>query len=361
MFNTLVKRLFSSGKEQPNYFYYEDTKNSAKDEQENEIAQLQSNLNITAIDQVNEQQHQIAFYDYLFGQSPPTRQHDELSLYVANKITELMAQPKPVLASLPILPASLSNVLSQLDNEDFHTDTLIKLIELEPAIAAKVIELANSSYYNHSEKEVTELKSAFMLLGVNGLIEGVINGFVSKLTPRPQVYFSQYGNKIWQHSLSTGVIAKELLHTSPLKKQTAQGYLLGLICNLGDMIIYQLLTEAFAYIHPDCQPNSYAFKTLMHENSTKLTYFIAKHWHFPEMILSVLALQTKITKAATLPLLYQKNPMACYIYEANLLSELIIRYQHQAIDSSYLEQAKDRLIYSEQAKCYLTKAIEEQD
>ena len=109
-----------------------------------------------------------------------------------------------------------------------------------------------------------------MILGTNGLIEGVINGFIGSFTPESRVYFQQYGVKIWQHCLSTGVIAKKLINSSPHKRDAAQGYLIGLICNLGDMIIYQLLTEAFAFIHPDSQPNSFAFKELMYKRINEL-------------------------------------------------------------------------------------------
>ena len=66
------------------------------------------------------------------------------------------------------------------------------------------------------------------------------------------------------------------------------------------MVIYQLLMDAFAYVHPDCQPNSYAFKELMQQKSKKLTYHIAKHWSFPQSILEALNVQVKITNSAML-------------------------------------------------------------
>lgn len=359
MFDILIKHLFSKNKNanQANYFYYEESKNKTKDEQHVAIEQIQSTLNTRPVNIVDEQQHQIAFYDYLFGQSPPTKQHDELSIYVANEIEQLLLHPKAILEALPVLPPSLSQVLNQLGKEDFDTELIIKLIELEPIIAAKVIELANSSYYNRSEKEVTNLKAAFMMLGVDGLIAGVINGFINKLTPQSQAYFSQYGSKIWQHSLACGLIAKQLINDSPYKDDAAKGYLIGLICNLGDMIIYQLLIEAFSYVHPDCQPNSFAFKELMMKNSKKLTYFIIKYWQFPESIITTLGLQTKITHSSMLNVLYPKEPMTCFIYEANILSSLDMLFEHKKIDTQYLNKAKECLVYSEQAKHYIDRLL----
>lgn len=362
MFNSIIKFLFSPSKrkKQPNYAYFEKSNKTAQENEKEALAELQAtikskNLSFSSIEEI----HQKAFYDFLFGHSSPQQeQHDELSLFVSKSIENLLQMPKHVLEALPVLPLSLTKVIEQLNDKDFNVEELIDLIQKEPVIAVKVIELANSSYYNHSNKRITDLKSAFMLLGVNGLMEGVINGFISKLTPQSKVYFQQYGNKIWKHCFTTGVIAKELINKSPQTLESSQGYLIGLICNLGDMILYQLLMEAFSYVHPDCQPNSFAFKELMLKNSKRITYHIAKHWDLPSSILDALALQAKLTKSSMLPLAFSKRPLACYIYEANILSELELRLECQDVDTETLDEVRSSLIYSDEAKQYLDKLSE---
>ncbi len=360
MFKKLIKSLFPFIKKnnQPNYLYFEKNQNPEKEEQEKAVTELQTLLESKTINLVSiEEKYQKQFYDFLFGQSPPTEQYDELSRYVADQVEKLLNNPKGILEALPVLPTSLTKVLEQLNDEEFDIEVLLSLIHQEPVIAAKVIELGNSSFYNRKNKEITDLKSAFMLLGTNGLMEGVIIGFVSKLAPQSQIYFQQYGNKIWEHSLSTGVIAKELINTSSFKLDSAQGYLIGLICNLGDMIIFQLLIEAFSVVHPDCQPNSYAFKDLMLKSSKKITYYIAKHWNFPSPILDALALQTRLTKSSKLAPLFSKHPIACYIYEANIISELEMRLEYHEIDEDLLIEAKDFLVFSIEAKQYIDKRL----
>ncbi len=348
MFISLLKRVFNGNRAsaQANYVYFEETRNSQQEEAEQAINQLQNELAQTAISMTTpEEQQQKAFYDFLFGDSSVNTSQDELTLFVTEQIEKLLANPKYILEALPVLPTSLAKVLAQLNDEAFDTEVLIVLIEQEPVIAAKVIELANSALYKRGDKDITDLKSAFMQLGTQGLIEGVINGFVSKLTPNSPIYFQQYGQKIWQHSQSTGDIAKALVLQSEIKEEASQAYLLGLICNLGDMIIYQLLMEAFSIVHPDCQPNSFAFKELMYKNSKKLTYHIAKYWHFPEPILKTLALQAKINKTTLLKPLLAQRPIACYIYEANLISELMMQNQNKdqlmvtAVELTFTEQA----------------------
>ncbi|WP_281558275.1 HDOD domain-containing protein [Thalassomonas sp. RHCl1] len=352
MFHALIKRLFPSDGDQPNYYYFEDSRPVEQEESPETRA--------NAIHLISaEEAHQKAFYDVLFGQSEHSEQHDELSLFITKKVQKLLEMPKLILKVVPLLPASLSKVIDQLNNDnDFDTNALITLIQQEPVIAAKVIELANSSFYNRSDKEVTDLKSAFMLLGQNGLMQGVLNGFINQLTPQPTIYFQQYGHKIWQHSLSTGQIAKEIISQSPYKQGAAEGYLIGLICNLGNMIIFQLLMEAFSYTHPDCQPNTFAFKNLLYENSKKLTTHIARHWHMPKSILDTLVWQEKLTQSAMLQSLLTKKPIACFIYEANIISELIIRFEYDDLEQTAMEQAKESLLFSDEAKQYLDKFLQ---
>jgi HD-like signal output (HDOD) protein len=364
MFKSMLKLLFPSikGKKVPNYLYFEKDKVQEDEVQQQGFEKVQRTEAIKPMHMVSvEDTHSQEFYDFLFGQSPTATQHDELSNYIAEKIKAVLRKPSTIIEVMPILPASLSKVIDQLSGNNFDTQELLNLIQQEPSIAAKVIELANSSFYNRTDKEISDLKSAFMLLGSNGLIEGVINGFVSKLAPQSQIYFKQYGNKIWQHSLGTGVIAKTLIKASPYKTEAAQGYLIGLICNLGDMIIYQLLMEAFSFIHPDCQPNSYAFKLLMQQKSKKLTYHIAKHWQFPQSILDALVLQVKLTNASMLPAVFSKRPMACYVYEGNIISELIMMFEHNDKTEEEIKDTAEVLLHSDEAKQYVEQLLADRE
>lgn len=362
MFKKLVQFLFRSSKEHEptNYFSFEGEQKTAQERPQ--VVKTPHNVESKPpVAETLEEKYQKAFYDYLFGETQhnqtQNQQHDEISHYVAEQVEKLLANPKHILKSLPVLPVSLSKILEQLNTSEFDTDLIITLIQEDPLIAAKVIELANSAYYNRSHKDIRDIKAAFMLLGANGLMEGVINGFVSRMAPQKNIYFKQYGAKIWQHSLSTGIIAKALLHKTQYKSDAAEGYLIGLICNLGDMVIYQLLVDSFSFVHPDCQPNSFAFKDLMYKNSKKITYHIAKHWNFPSSILDALAIQAKLTKSSMLGPLFQKRPIAGYIYEANILSELEMKMAEDDVDDTTIEETKNKLLYSDEAKYYVEQLV----
>jgi len=363
MFKKLVKRLLGKSPKSPsNMYFFEESRHGN--------TPITSNVSSTrSIPQVSAQtiteptiedlyQHQ--FYDFLFGKKSDVvaQQNDDLSLIVAQRIEGLINKPALILDSLPILPLSLGKLMELSNKSDFDTQQIVALIQQEPAIAAKVVELANSSFYSRGGKDVVDIRSAFMRLGVDGLSQGVINGFMSKLVPQADIYFQLYGKRIWQHSLSNGIYAKALIESTDDKEYAAQGYLIGLICRLGDVIIYQLLLEAFSVAHPDSCPNSVWFKQIMCKNSKKLTYHIAKHWGFPQAILDVLVIQANLNRASQCPAAYRKSPLALYVYEARIISELSMRFEHKDISEHELAQAQQALLHTPQAAALLSRVTD---
>jgi len=358
MFKALLELIFPSLKNEtnPNFFAFEDGRNKKTEAKEARPTTVPSNQAAPLLTAMEKQQK--GFYDYLFGENPATREHDELSKHIEAKILHLFKQPDKLTSSLPVLPSSLAKVIETINDDDFDTQELVSLIRNEPVIAAKVIELANSTYYRRGEKEVTDLKSAFMNLGSQGLVEGVINGFVSKFTPQSNVYFRQFGHNIWGHSLATGVIARSIAEETGNSQLKAEAYLVGLICNLGDMIIFHLLIESFAHVHPDAQPNSFAFKSVMMKYSKKLTVHIAKHWKLPRRIIEALVVQYKTDNISILRNQYKVRPVAALVFEANVLSELELQCGDDPLQKEHWRVTAKSWLASDAAMFHLQTALD---
>ena len=299
------------------------------------------------------------YYDFLFGQIDHKRESDDLSLYVAEQVKVLLVKPDHLLENLPVLPSSLSQVLPHLKDKNFDTEQLVAMLQKEPVVAAKVIELANSSHYNRSQKPIADLKSAFLMLGVQGLSEGVINGFIHRLIPQSNTYFRYYGKRIWQSSLMTGEITKTLLAKSKHQDMIAEGYLLGLISNLGDIIIYQLLADAFNFVHPDCQPNSALFRDTLKQNAKRFSCILTKHWNFPKLLTNCLALQTQIDSSKQAKANLEKYPLACYLYEARLLTKLKLQLQYSQLSKTEFLQESKKLALSDEGKSIVEAILSE--
>ncbi|MCQ1060144.1 HDOD domain-containing protein [Photobacterium sp. ZSDE20] len=275
--------------------------------------------------------HDGEFLDYLFGESRLRTELDPFSDFVACQIERLIRSPKALLNELPVMPASVTTLMGELQSDEFDVEALLRVIEREPSMAADVIKLANSAFYKRSEKQVTDLKTAFLNMGSQGLIEGVVNSYMKNFTPGNNIYWRHFGEKIWNHSIQTASFSKELMKESQAQEDQATAYFVGLIRNLGKMIIFQMMVEAFKHVDPSVPPNSLALKRLMNSYSIRLTYTIAKFWEMPESVLTVIGYQESSR--------YQCTPLGQAVFEANYLSELKYLLEEQAID---IEQFKAR-------------------
>ncbi len=273
--------------------------------------------------------HDADFLNYLFGESESSGDSDPFSHYIAVQVERALRSPKAIMNELPVMPASVTTLLNELGNEDFNVDALIAVIEHEPSMATEVIKLANSARYRRSERDVTDLKTAFMNMGAKGLIEGVIEAYLKNFVPTVSIYWRQFGEKIWQHSNQTAQYSKEFIYDDQIGQERSTAYFVGLICNLGKMVIFQIMIDAFRHVDPNVPPNSIVFKKLINNYAIRLTYTIAKSWELPTPILKAIVYQATPTG--------QGSSLAIAVFEANLLSELKSLLEEGYIDAYEFE------------------------
>lgn len=345
MFKGLINALFGKSY-QPSYDYFERTKNT--NEESDELNKAQAILTTPVQHEPLYTRAEYHYYDYCFGMDDDTT-NDELAQKVTQDISDLMKAPSKIIECLPQLPISVTQVLSNLDSDDFQLDSLLDIIYREPVIAARVIKVSNTSYYNKSGKDVLDLKQAFMFLGKQGVLQGVLLGFLQNMVPQPNAYYKTYGRLIWQHAEQTAALARSFFPNKQQKSDASHAYLLGLLCNLGEMVIYQLLIESFASIAPDATPSNIAFKQLMSSKAKPLTYHMAKYWRFPKRIVDGLAIQVKLDQSPLTDNIVKSWPIASAVYEANFISRYQQRVEGKHIQADDANAELMRLVKSKPA------------
>lgn len=371
MFAKLVKSLFPSlttKKVEANYHYFETSRAEEDGLSKKTVDDIQKQLNTSAENNtlitssvikkagITDAQRE-QFFSYLFGDVSSQVVLDPLSEFVSKKIESLLVYPRDnpqlIFNSLPVLPLSVTTIMAEINKPDFDVNVLITTISQEPSMATEVIKLANSAGFQRSSKPVTDLKSAFMAMGSKGLLQGVIYSYLKRFVPSPNVYYKQFGDKIWQHCLQCGAIAQAAVASSDIKEQANTAYFVGLVCNLGVMVIFQIMIEAFSHVSPDEQPNTLAFQLLVERYGQRLSFEIAKYWQLPEPILRALALQLKIKPETPREKVLPQNRLGFFIYEANKLSELQALWHSKLIDENELELRSDHYLKSQEIKrCY---------
>jgi HD-like signal output (HDOD) protein len=337
----------SSDEVVPNYEYFQKTSESQSDDDKPSAVSCAVS-NSTIVDEGNkkENNYEKLFYDLLFGDDVEHNNlnKDPLSDYVSNQINDLLLSPKNLITELPIMPASVDAVLTALNNDNFNVEEIIAIVEKEPSMAADTIKLANSVKYCRSKNPVMNLKSAFMNMGSQGLMEGVVYVFIDNFTPKNSPYFKHFGNKIWQHNLQTAVISKALAENNNNIASPSVAYLIGLLRNLGEMIIFDLMVEAFNHVDPGATPSSKAFKVLIAKHAINLTVAITSKWNMPPLIIETISQQNNN--------LITKSPLSELIEQANFISELQSLYENNKVNQQEYTLACEENLTCEQALTY---------
>lgn len=274
------------------------------------------------------------FYDYLLGKCADNQNNDKLTEFVVGKIIELIHEPQQILAEMPAMPASVNQLVQVLNDPNFALNTLLAQVEKEPMIAAMLIKQANSAKYKRGSKAVSDIKTAFINLGSIGVREGVLLGFIKQLSPPSNVYFKLFGERIWLHAQQSAEYAR-LLATDLLSKEDGEiAYFVALLVQIGKMLIFRLMVDAFKVVDPNSPPNSQALKLLMHNKAQELTLACAQFWQLPDEVIREFPDKHK-------PRISPYSISAC-VAQAIEISMVI-----KLVEGKFI-QAKEGLIYAKQ-------------
>lgn len=184
---------------------------------------------------------------------------------------------------LPSIPSVVQELIASLQDEDVNLSTLVVRIKQDQALSARVLRLANSSYYGVSRR-IAVIDDAVILIGLNALRTLVIASGVSQAFQQvPGVDLPSF----WRHSLLTALLARELARRAHLGAE--QAYTAGLMHRIGHLLICLHHPEHAGFMDRTARDLSLA-ELLSSEyehvgmDHCELGAAIAEHWNFPPMI-----------------------------------------------------------------------------
>lgn len=197
------------------------------------------------------------------------------------------------LDTLPAMPVIAQKLLAlDLDTDDGER-AMLKLIEKDPQIAAKIIGLANTPLFGAS-KRVTAVSDAAMLLGITR-VKSVTMGIavMSALVKKPSGKLDMQG--LWLHSLAISLAVRVISRAMPREKRPLDDeiFLAGLLHDIGYMVLNHLdqarsdeLQTRFA--NEKDRPSIEIESELLEMNHCELGAELAKFWDLPDSIIAVL-------------------------------------------------------------------------
>lgn len=173
-----------------------------------------------------------------------------------------------------------------------------------------------------------------MRLGAVKVKELILVGYVGKFGNFKSIYFKAFGEKIWAHCQETAEAGRLIAKYKGVCSETA--YLIGLIHDIGKIIVFRLMIEAFKFVHPDVEPKSIIFKRLLTEKSVYLSVKIAEVWQLPTVVVNALydLSEEHIHEAST-----GQGEVLC---QANKANELMLLLKSEMMDINDVLQGLDK-------------------
>ena len=243
--------------------------------------------------------------------------------FIVSELERLLGEDVPD-ETIPRLPEVAATLMRELADPDISQQRILLHVNRDPAIAAEVLRMANSPLYRVGGDPIENLDAALRLLGLNRL-KGLVSSVLMKpmLDIRP-IYFRLFGQNLWQHSLDCAeacqTLAMRMGHGNPFN-----AYLVGLIHDIGKLVIFRLLVESFRRVDPNVQPRGVVFSGIVRDKSARLSYHIVSQWSLADYLTTALDEQTPghlgSIRSEYGEILHQANMLA----EFKLLAERRVR------------------------------------
>lgn len=235
------------------------------------------------------------------SQSPTTPPHATNSLEIPDNLTK---NQKVNLSSLeirmarsenlPVLPQAVSHIMKLADDINASQRDLEKAFERDPAIAAKILKVANSPYYGHGN--VPNIGRAISLLGMCAIRSLVVSvAFQQALGGRAEARsFDKYA--YWRHSLAVAIAAR-ILGKLKMPSRSEELYCAGMLHEIGFLVLDRFLPAELDIAIKESQRTGKRVSRALHEilgyDEAVVGGLLAEAWGLTDLLKNSIRYQNK--------------------------------------------------------------------
>lgn len=174
---------------------------------------------------------------------------------------------------LPTLPDVASQLSVMLEDEAIDIEEMVRLIKTDPAIAAKLVKVANSALYQ-IQKPVGSCKEAILRIGLDITRLLVMRLAMSDLFTCRRTHYQARMEALWQHSVEIAAISNVLAHlTTGLNPEKA--FLIGLLHDVGAQVVL-----SYANKYPNRLPEPEDLERAIQCLRARIGEEVMKMWRF---------------------------------------------------------------------------------
>jgi HD-like signal output (HDOD) protein len=185
---------------------------------------------------------------------------------------------------LPSFPDVATRVRRALTNEQVDVEQVVRIISAEPALAARLLQLANSVALNPSGKRISDLRAAVSRIGFNMARSAAIAFAMSQLR-RAEAYkgVGEALAQLWEESAHVAAMSHVVARRfSQINADTA--LLAGLLLSVGKLY---LLTRTVRF--PAVLADAGTYQRLVAEWHSRLAQAILRNWEVSDDVVDAVA------------------------------------------------------------------------
>jgi putative nucleotidyltransferase with HDIG domain len=147
--------------------------------------------------------------------------------------------------SVPVLPELADHVIRMALEDDVSVMKLADLIEKDQALTARILSMANSTYYKRS-RDIYTVRDAVVLIGLESVRTMALGLSVLGMFPSGKDSGLDY-KAFWRHSLACARYA-EVMMESISASQAAKAFCAGLLHDIGKLVLDQSRPHDYARV-----------------------------------------------------------------------------------------------------------------
>lgn len=185
-----------------------------------------------------------------------------------------------------VLPDVCFKVRQLMEDERSSAADFANVISLDPSMASRLLQIANSAIYNF-RSQVTTISKAVTLVGTQAiynmmLIDVATTAFKHFMTPSIDL------KQFWISSISTGLISKNLAFHAGVK-DIERMFVVGLLHNFGELIVAKINPAVAEKCNRQSLEPIEAQQAVLGFTYAQVTAELLKLWKIPEKILIPIA------------------------------------------------------------------------
>jgi putative nucleotidyltransferase with HDIG domain len=187
------------------------------------------------------------------------------------------------IAELPMLPASVSEVIAACEDPDVTVGQLSQRILHDQELTASILKLANSALYGLSRRVAT-VTEAVVLLGFATIKSLAISSHTYRMLNKALPGYGLSRGEIWRHSIAVAMTARRLaveIHLAPVE----EAFIAGLLHDIGKTVLSTYMEIAFddvmQLVREERVPFAEAEQRLLGFDHAELGARVAQTWNFP--------------------------------------------------------------------------------